>query len=155
MKIELTLPPYQDIVSRVSLNETNDCAVLALSRATWTSYVAAHAALKRCGRKDQEGTPVGVTMRAAELLGWFCESRWLKDDATVAYVLKQNRLRFHRLLVILDSHIFAVVGGAPYDSNPLDTQASVIGVLSLCRKAELAEHPCRLLAQSSIAHQTA
>jgi hypothetical protein len=72
-------------VSRVSFNENNDCAVVAISIVCGVPYDVAHAACKAAGRKDCEGTHNSVTEKAINSLG-FRIRRW-------SFIEMQNKLR--------------------------------------------------------------
>ena len=151
MKIELTLPKYRDIVQRVALNENNDCSVLALSWATSVNYQTAHKALNTMGRRPGEGATVKQVIDAAWLMGWQYSNLQSRKMKTVAGVLAK---RLDRALVIIRGHIFAIVDGVPFDSNPLDTTRHVVGVLTLYRKAPASLQPdCHPTERSSTERQ--
>jgi len=70
--IEKTSMPSQYLEVRkgsFGKNENNDCAVVAVAIVCGVSYDVAHAELKRCGRKDRQGTYNSITQQAVKNLG--------------------------------------------------------------------------------------
>lgn len=104
---------------RLALNEENDCTVFALMNVLSVSYEEAHAELKRLGRKDGKGFPMGAHRT---YLG-----RTFRDIGAV--YIRRGRL-FHktantwaeenptgRFILISSGHAFALVDGVLMDAS--------------------------------------
>lgn len=123
---------YDDVraVSRLN-NEHNDCAVVAVSIAADVSYEKALAVLTIHGRKPRRGTPVWVTERAMEELGFnlirIDPKDFIKRNYRGAFARLKNVTTHHprrhpvawdankRYMLRTRSHILAVKGGKVRD----------------------------------------
>lgn len=81
-------------------NEKDDCAVIALAAAAQCSYADAHAALKRAGRKDRDGTYLGQVENALETFG--LKLRRLSETEKDAKVLQYPGV--HKNLKSITTH---------------------------------------------------
>jgi hypothetical protein len=80
----------------LAMNETNDCAVVAISIVCGVSYATAHAALKTQGRKDRQGAYRGTQLRAIESLGFYVASVYrhhIKEGIIAKYPAPHNTLQ--------------------------------------------------------------
>lgn len=59
----------RDDPTRGSMNETRDCAVLAIANACGVTYATAHHTLSRCGRRNRHGTYWRQLLSALVMLG--------------------------------------------------------------------------------------
>lgn len=57
-------------VSKAVHQENNDCSVKAIAIACGVSYSEAHSACRAAGRTNRNGTPISVSARAIESLGF-------------------------------------------------------------------------------------
>jgi hypothetical protein len=79
-----------------SMNETNDCTVVAISIVCGVSYEVAHNALKTHGRKDRQGAYRGTQLRAIESLGFHVASVYrhhIKEGIIAKYPAPHNTLQ--------------------------------------------------------------
>jgi hypothetical protein len=63
-------PLEHAIMTRMEMNETNDCSVLALAMACRIDYHLSHVALKMAGRKNRQGVFPEHIKKATENLGF-------------------------------------------------------------------------------------
>jgi len=105
-------------------HERADCGVRALMVGTGVEYPAAHALLKRQGRKDREGTFNAQMERAALELGaahfplpgrYPTVNQFVRDNPRGTFILRLN------------SHFLAVIDGTVHNWRPV-TRAYVYRV---------------------------
>lgn len=115
-----------------SMNECNDCAVVAVAMAAEVSYPTAHEALKQAGRKDGQGTYTLSIIHALKSFGLKLEdvspryfiSRYPGNHSNLKSVTSHHPERFHNvwadgetylMLVQGGHHILAIVDGVNHD----------------------------------------
>lgn len=94
-------------------HEHNDCTVLTLSKAFNCSYLIAHAACKKFGRKDQDGLEGGRFVKAMKHLarkrGLSC--RWFKSRRRDTLSKFWNNNREGTFIVCLITHVCCIKNG--------------------------------------------
>jgi hypothetical protein len=103
-----------DKVSQKSneFNESNDCAVKALSIAMDTAYSVIHKLLKLQGRPNRQGTYKHQQQAVIEQLGFKLEPIQVKAK-TVTTLERENLQGYN--LVYVRGHVLAVVNGSIED----------------------------------------
>lgn len=127
------------------LGERNDCAVFALALAGRVSYVDAHKALKRWGRRPKGGTHSWMWMKAGPDLGLNMEQQKYKtkDLLKSEIPLQPNGSRYTTktigkllkrgyYLCYSRTHAFAVINGVVHDWSA-ERRLQVQGVVKVTK----------------------
>lgn len=117
MKLSDTPKQYQEIYQNSQLmNETNDCAVIALSLTCGIDYQEAHKIFKECGRKDRQGAFYGQ-IRNAFIKAGFHMNRLYDVKAKTVTSLKKEKIfsPAGRYLVLTATHALAMHGNQVLD----------------------------------------
>jgi len=80
-----------------SMNERNDCAVVAISIVTGVPYKEVHVALKDAGRKNREGTYQHESKRAIEALGFKARSWSFMEYQRMINSYPANHSQLHNI----------------------------------------------------------
>lgn len=97
------------------LNETKDCAVVAVAVATNTPYDVIRQMMKKHGRRYRQGTPFWITRKVLEDLGVLViEQEGLFSARTIGSLKKELPSK-GRFLIRTYSHILACVNGEVCD----------------------------------------
>lgn len=115
---------------RRALNETNDCAVVALALVADVTYPVAHETLRQVGRKPRRGTYVVHTLEALKRLGKNYRMIMSRDlintypgvHKNLRHVTSHHPRRFPKTfsdnktyLFVTSRHILAVKGNTVHD----------------------------------------
>ena len=121
-------------------NESNDCAVRAMTLATGLPYADVHAAFKAAGRRDRRGTAWDVFKTAAralvpsveiehisadyQLIGNPWSRRWhAAGRPTLARFTAEHRTGAY--VVIIKGHALALIEGVQLDMGPNGSRCKV------------------------------
>ena len=111
-------PIEHAIMTRVEMNEANDCSVLALAMACRIDYHLSHVALKMAGRKNRQGVFPEHIKKATENLGFTLGPVIRPKQANGSkYTPRTIAEQFPagRYLAYSRSHVFALVDGEVRD----------------------------------------
>ena len=101
-----------------AMNESKDCAVVAVAFACRVPYQVAHLALKANGRRSRDGTMFHITSAAVQDLGFKVEAlENIRQKNGCRYTPKTigEKLKRGYYLCRVANHIFAVVNGKVMD----------------------------------------
>lgn len=99
-----------------SRGEDKDCAVRAVTAALDYSYDDVHWTFKLYGRKDRHCTPVHITMKVIDKLGYYVEN-WtnLYRDCPTIRTFQRKANPNLTYLVFVRKHVLCVRGGQALD----------------------------------------
>lgn len=104
-------------VGRSSLDEKNDCAVVAVSVTTGTPYKATHQAFKESGREDFKPTYKWITFEVIKQMGFKVNLVFQRSKEKKGYTKKTIAKAFPkgRYLVFVNRHVYPLVDGVIHD----------------------------------------
>lgn len=127
---QIATESYSELRSSEHQHETNDCSVIALTKACGVDYAAAHRACSLYGRKERRGLNLAGIERAAQTLGFKLTtvsaqsfiSRYPKGHQILRSVTTHHPHRFNKVwadgknyLIWTRGHIAAVINGVNTD----------------------------------------
>ena len=96
---------YEDIKSDAARkpNTKNDCSVITLALTTGVSYKDAETALRRCGRKNNDGATMQQIEDAYEMLGFKLVKR--NDELVELTTAVQAKLSWQNITNFITKHV--------------------------------------------------